>query len=419
MNRSKYPNELKKEGWKAMKKSLDREMPVKSNKIKQIVVLLLMLCIVAIVFQLINHNNNDNKSNNQINNKTINENVKISNTGAVAFNQINKNKRNDTILLKSPYNKSSISTSKLYQQSNNYEISKHTETNNIKTFLSENNTLPKEVINIPTETAISQIEARDEIRSVTKIAKKDLVLNTSDNHQLPLKDINLKIFNKKRDLAKYAFNPFIQINFYNIKPQFAGLEPEFIIGNQFIAGKHLFLGVKLIYCDYDIFNSGINIISDAYSQNENAYEFYSSPTITFKKLTINKGIFELAFYEGYNFNRKLNFIVETGLSTAGIVTKDMVKSNNKNPVSSEYLLLKTDNNISVVSIDELVQDYELYGRINLSYKLAKHFDLIAGYKHYFKSYNLTTSNTNNFLVKTDNVRRNFTSNISLGLKYNL
>lgn len=404
MSTKTYPENIKKQGWEQMNMILEKEMP-RSDKKRRLILFFLVLGILStggILFSKKYLINSPGKTEPQ--KQEIRKNKFLPNNEPIASGDLFNEKiplkpdnyRENHLKYKSAYKPSKQILSELKENSNYPEQT-------YKTTISNNEPLKSENEKTETNHDFSIISA------ISNIGNKKLISQRNDF--LKGLTVNLHVKPTRRFL-----NPFIETKAFNKSSKKADPGIEFCIGNTFLLSPRMYIDLAAGLADPGLMGNSILLLQSYKSDASGTLNLGNTDNKT--KNALSGGLVELSVFQGYRVNRKLSLKGGGGISFTKLLSSNIIYENSKSELTdSSVEFIDERNNTYRFSQDGLIPAYSFFAEANAGYKVFKGLSLVAGYKHYFREYNVVTDIGNESIYRVYFQQPDIISDFYLGLRY--
>jgi hypothetical protein len=414
-----YSDEIKKQSWRQMNKMLDRELPVKNPK-KLVVLLLLLLLALSVPALYWIAGNTEKEDAMEMKTPLMPEAIQtdsiISEKNGNYAGLENKTKEESEL-------KAGILDEEKEQNKatgNNpgpvFSETKETEeqfTEIVAGYLSNNDR--KEFYQSANQENAITPENRDHTdRGFSAVAalQTSRLIEGSTLLLYPVFD-----YSDKKPYSSF-FNPFAKLSVFNSGSD--DFSPGFGLyaGNSFYLSRRFFIDLSI---GYTMAESLINTTSlveyDKPDRSEfNAITLYQGNQDAWSSLS--NGVAEISVMEGYHISRRFSLRAGGGVAFTNRLNK-IIKSRSENILSNDEEITIATGMGKYITIKEgkFLPSHSFFAGISSSYIITEKLDLLLGYKHYFKSYNVVTDNKEANIYRASIDNPPFVSGIYIGMRY--
>ncbi|MGE5357098.1 MAG: hypothetical protein ACM3PT_12765 [Deltaproteobacteria bacterium] len=399
MNTKIYPENIKKQGWDQMNKILEKEMPVRNKRRRWIFFLLLFGILSTAGVIISDYYLGNSPVNTELKEPEIKKNNAVRHHKPIASNL---NHEDETRIKSDIYNKKSVSFTRNLTDKHFYH---------------------EESVNSQDKTLISESQKMGSQKSdKIKEREKESIANISlINNELNYQRINHYLAEKNavlfRNRVKGLWHPYIEAKLFNkesgnVKP---GL--EFSFGNTFNISSRMFLDLSIGYADPGLLGNSVSL-EQSYNTDASTSLYLENKQERIEN-KLSGGLIEISMFQGYRINKRISLRGGGGI-TFPVLLSSKILAGNDASADKDMNVEFTDskNNSYNFSQEGLIPAYNFFVDANAAYRISGNLSLLAGYKHYFREYNVVTD------LGVQNIYRVYfnqpaaISNFYLGLRYN-
>lgn len=417
-----YPDEIKKQGWKQMNEILDRELPAE-NPWKKVVILFLLLLAISLPAIYFISANAKGKESIEIKvpeqpEKFKADTIKSERTANYANLKKGKQKPGDLQLTFTDKKEQHIEAE---ENKPMLSLSEGKNTKIIPDQIASQIILPNKQEAMP-EKEIHENEKPQEYndlpyRSHSTVYALQKSPNVDGKSFSPHPFLDIHVKNPYRSLL----NPFAKLSIFNTRAKVFSPGFGLYAGNSFYFSRRFFLDLSIGYTSAESLVK-TTVLADGIETDRSTYNEISlyqgdQNVITY----LSRGVAEISVMEGYHFNRRFSVRAGGGVIFTGRLNKlitGMAENNQSN--SDDELTIETGYGNSItISKEKLLPSHAFFASISSSYLISEQFDLLFGYKHYFRNYNIVRDKNKADIYRVYMDNPPFVSGLYIGMRYRI
>ena len=213
-------------------------------------------------------------------------------------------------------------------------------------------------------------------------------------------------------------NPFAQISIFNTGAD--GFSPGLGLydGNSFYFSKRFFLDLSIGFTNVESLIQTTSLTEDNHMERivDNVINLYQGRENAWP--SVSSGVIELSIMEGYHFTRRLSARAGVGVAFTGRLNKIITsRSENIQTGEPEYAV-ETDLGEQIyISDSGLLPRHAFFAGIGTVYLVHEKLDIVLGFKHYFRNYNVVTDSQKANIYRVSIDSPPFISGIYAGVRY--